>query len=194
VAVDNVPRGVTPLKLASIGAGQHQITLSHNGTTIQRRVTVTPGATASVVASINASSPTVGWVAFKAPFEMRVFEDGALLGTTATERVMLPAGQHTFDVVNDELEFSGRVSVRIPGGNTATAAVTVPNGRMSINARPWAEVFIDGQSIGTTPLANVPVALGRHEVVWRHPQLGERRQTVIVKAKSLLRAAIDFQE
>jgi len=39
------------------------------------------------------------------------------------------------------------------------------------------------------------MTLGTHEVIWRHPQLGERRQTVVVTAsKTPLRLTIDLNK
>jgi hypothetical protein len=29
-----------------------------------------------------------------------------------------------------------------------------------VNARPWARIFVDDRELGTTPLGNVPIALG----------------------------------
>jgi hypothetical protein len=46
--------------------------------------------------------------------------------------------------------------------------------------------------MGTTPLGNLSVPAGMHEVVWRHPNFGERRQTVKVSAESPARAGVDF--
>jgi hypothetical protein len=36
------------------------------------------------------------------------------------------------------------------------------------------------------------VTIGNHEIVWRHPQHGERRQTVKVTAGAVVRAGVDF--
>ena len=46
----------------------------------------------------------------------------------------------------------------------------------------------------STPFANLEVTLGTHEIVWRHPQLGERKQTVVVTAKAPLRIVMDFNK
>jgi hypothetical protein len=59
---------------------------------------------------------------------------------------------------------------------------------------PWADVFVDGRSIGTTPLANVRCRFGSHQIVWRHPQLGERSQTVNVTEHTPVRVGVDFSE
>jgi hypothetical protein len=36
--------------------------------------------------------------------------------------------------------------------------------RLSVNARPWAEIHLDGQPLGETPLGELPVAPGSHVV------------------------------
>ncbi|MBW2390668.1 MAG: hypothetical protein JRG89_19875 [Deltaproteobacteria bacterium] len=40
---------------------------------------------------------------------------------------------------------------------------------VNMNAIPWADVELDGRSIGTTPLADVPIEPGRHHMVVRFP-------------------------
>jgi len=66
-------------------------------------------------------------------------------------------------------------------------------GLLSINATPWADVWIDGQWAGQTPIANLTVAIGGHDVLFRHPQLGERRQTVVVNDQGTARLSTDFR-
>jgi hypothetical protein len=63
---------------------------------------------------------------------------------------------------------------------------------MNVNARPWAEVTLDGESLGQTPISNSTVSVGTHQLAFRHPQLGERRQTVVVTAKGPNRVAVDL--
>jgi serine/threonine-protein kinase len=70
--------------------------------------------------------------------------------------------------------------------------VTIPNGSLSISALPWAEVLVDRRPVGTTPLGNLSVPVGTHEIVWRHPQLGERTRTVTVPARTPVRVGVDF--
>jgi serine/threonine-protein kinase len=72
-------------------------------------------------------------------------------------------------------------------------SVSIASGRVSVNAEPWAEVWIDDRNIGETPLAHVEVPAGEHEVVFRHPDFGERRQRVIVRADEVTRASTTFE-
>jgi len=194
VSVDGTPRGVTPLVLAAINPGQHRVVIADGDATVTRTVTVAAGATATVVASIAPVGPSAGWVSFKSPLELQVLENGRLIGTSSADQLMLPAGRHDLELVNATYEFRTTLSVQVVAGRTATSTVAVPSGSLSINALPWADVWIDGRSFGATPLANLTVPIGSHEIVWRHPQLGERRQTVVVTARSPVRVGMDLRK
>ena len=61
-----------------------------------------------------------------------------------------------------------------------------------MNARPWAEVSIDGVIVGQTPISNLPVAIGSHDVVFLHPQYGGRQQTITVTVPGPNRIAVDM--
>ena len=53
--------------------------------------------------------------------------------------------------------------------------------------------IIDGNAAGQTPLANLTLPIGTHEVVFRHPQFPEQRQTVVVKAEGVTRVSATLQ-
>jgi hypothetical protein len=97
-------------------------------------------------------------------------------------------------VVNDPLGFRYRETVAVKAGQLTSLKIGVPNGRISINAVPWAEVLIDGTPAGQTPLANIALAIGTHEIVFRHPQFPEQRQSVVVKVTGLTRVSATFQD
>jgi serine/threonine-protein kinase len=198
VRVDGVLKGRTPLVIKTLAPGKHTVTVGSGDGALDRTVTITAGATASLVASTRrdaaaqTAATSAGWVTFSSPIELQVFEDGRLLGTTGVERLMLPSGMHRFDLVSSQLEFRTTTTVQVAAGRVASAPVPLPNGTLSVNALPWADVTIDGRPIGTTPLANITLPIGSHEVVWQHPQLGERRQNVSVSAKTPARIGVDF--
>lgn len=192
VLVDGAPRGTTPLIVAEVAPGSHTIAIGAGESTVMRTVNVTAGATAAVVVSIAPTEGAAGWVALKAPFAMEMRQGERMLAAAGVDRVMLPTGRHQLELSAREFEFTTTVTVNVQAGKTATATVVVPNGKLSINAAPWAEVWLDGKEMGTTPLGNLSVAIGTHEIVWKHPQLGERRQTVRVLAQTPVRASMDF--
>lgn len=52
-------------------------------------------------------------------------------------------------------------------------------GALRVLATPWADVFIDGQHIDTTPFAlPVPLAPGRHFVAFTHPDAPSEHRTI----------------
>jgi hypothetical protein len=192
VNVDGEARGRTPLTLNSVSPGEHTVTISNGSSTVTRRVTVTASQAASIFASVGTSGTAAGWLSVQTPIQLEIYEDGRLLGTTAAERLMLPAGRHQLDLVSSALDFRERVAIQITPGGTTTTAVATPNGTLSVNALPWADVWIDGKPFGATPLGNISLPIGSHEVVWRHPQFGERRRTVSVGASTPVRVGVDF--
>jgi PEGA domain len=63
-----------------------------------------------------------------------------------------------------------------------------------LNAVPWAEVWVDGEKIGETPIGNLSLSLGPHEVVFRHPELGEQRHAALVTLKTPARLSVDLRK
>jgi LysM repeat protein len=63
------------------------------------------------------------------------------------------------------------------------AAPAKPRGRVRVAANPWAEVWIDGKLVDTTPFA-APIDLeaGRHEVVLRNPYFAESKRPLELAA------------
>ena len=140
VTVDGLARGVTPVTLSNVVPGNHAVSIFGEDSTVRRTVTVSAGSTASVMASLTPAGASAGWVAFKVPFEMQLSEGGKLVGTTGTDRLMLPAGRHDLVLSNPAFEFEATLSVQVAAGKTATPTVTIPTGLLSINATPWADV------------------------------------------------------
>jgi len=193
VVIDGQKRGTTPLLLKSVNAGRHDITISQGVITVRRSVVVSSGTNAVVDVSLAGGNTAAGWIALSAPFEVRVVEDGRVMASAGDgDTVMLLAGHHNLELSNDALEFRTTVDVQVSPGETVTVPVTLPSGNVSVNALPWAEVLVDGRAAGTTPLANLALSVGRHEIVFRHPQFGERRQSINVTARTPVRVGVDL--
>ena len=107
-------------------------------------------------------------------------------------RIPLAPGRHDLQLVSEAFEFSTSRQVEVRAGSTAALAIEVPNGRANFNAQPWAEVWLEGRRLGETPLGNVELPIGLHEVEFRHPELGTRRETVAVLARTPARVTVRF--
>jgi hypothetical protein len=217
--VDGVRRGSTPVTLQLL-SGPHRVELRGHGDPRVIPVTIAPGqevaqyvdlptlvpaveAHAEVApppptpadrAAADAPSSAPGWITVNGKLEVQLFEGGHLLGTSKIERIMVSAGHHDLEMVNELIGYRGTRTIQVAPGKVTIVALDVPKGTMAINALPWAEVWMDGAKIGDTPIGNFAVPAGSHDVVFRHPELGEQRETVLVTLKSPVRLSVDMRK
>jgi hypothetical protein len=196
VFVDGVEHGKAPASVGDLAPGEHEVELrAPGGTPVKQRVVIEAGVTASVLAPIAtaAPGPVSGWLSLKAPVTVDVHENGKLLGTSDSDRIMLAAGRHDLELSNDTLGFHATRAVVVTAGKVAPVSIDMPQGVINVNASPWAEVFIDGRKVGETPIGNLAVSIGPHELVFKHPQLGEKRQAVSVTLNAPVRVSVDMK-
>lgn len=195
VLVDGVRAGTSPVTVTSLTTGRHAVVVRGSRGEVRRTVSVESGETVSLVLSPvqAATAVTAGWLTVASPVLLQLKENGKVVGTTESERLMLPAGDHELEMSNAALGFSATRRVNVVADQTTTLRVDVPNGTLSINALPWAEVWVGGERVGQTPLANLSRPIGTHEVILRHPQLGERKTTVTVSATQAARLGVDMR-
>jgi hypothetical protein len=198
VLVDGVDRGAAPVTVPNLTPGNHEVVLQSAAGSVKQVVTVQAGGTASIVAPIGgadpaAAGPVSGWIAVQAPVSVEIREGGKLLGTSEADRLMVAAGHHELEIVNPLLGYHVTRVVQVPPGKTAPIKIDLPNGVVNLNASPWAEVFIDGQRVGETPIGNLSVPIGPHEVVFKNPQLGEKRHAISVSLAAPIRLSVDMK-
>jgi hypothetical protein len=218
VFVDGVERGVTPARI-TLAPGAHilelrrgvprviPLTLSAGAEVSQylefvESTTVTdqltPEAAAVPVTEASAApapaAPLAGWLGAKAPFVVEIHENGRLLGTTETDRLMLSAGAHQLEFVNETLGFRAARTVQVQPGKVLPLTLELPHGVVNLNAAPWAEVFIDGRPVGETPIGNLSVPIGPHEIAFRHPEFGEKKHAISVTAGIPVRISVEMRK
>jgi hypothetical protein len=216
VFVDGVERGTTPAKI-TLAPGAHILELRRGvprvipltlaaGAEVSQylefvetplpepAVTPSPATPEPTAPPTSPAAPLAGWISVKLPFALEIYEGGRMLGTTEADRVMLAAGSHQLEFVNQPLGLRLSRTVTITAGRVNTFPLDVPNGSVNLNAAPWAEVFIDGQRVGETPIGNLQVPIGPHEIVFRHPQFGERRHAVSVTAGAPVRLSVEMKQ
>ena len=135
-----------------------------------------------------------GLVAITAPVPMHVYAGGRLVGTTEADTIMLPVGQHEVELVSDAVGLRTRRTVTVQAGRTTALKIDSPRVAVNVNAIPWAEVWVDNQRIGETPIGNLQQTIGSHEFVFRHPELGERRMVVMITMKEPVRISMDLRK
>jgi hypothetical protein len=187
VLLDRKPVGETPLNL-DVAPGRHILTFQTMGGEIVKSVRTAAGKTETLDIPVFS-----GWVAVFAPIVLQVASDGRSIGTTEQSRLMLPPGRHQLTLTNKELGYSAVEQVDIEPGEVKSVNVN-PRGTVNLNAVPWAEVWLDGQKLGDTPLAGTPVPLGQREFVFKNPQFGEKTVSATIKAGANSPVTVDFSK
>jgi serine/threonine protein kinase len=193
VKVDGHDAGIAPILVSNLQPGEHTVVLQNDHGTVRHTVTIEPGLTAALVTPM-AAGPQSGWISITAPFAMQVYESGDLIGSTETDKILVTAGTHHLQIINDTLGFKISRNVNVPAGKVVPIGIELPNGVVNINAVPWAEVFVDGRAVGETPIGNLQLPIGPHEVVFRNPQFGERRQAISVTLGGPIRVSVDMNK
>jgi hypothetical protein len=196
VTIDGVPRGIAPLTIDGLAPGSYTVVLANDLGSVTQQVNVDAGATASLVVPMTTpqGAPVSGWIAVAAPVDVQVYEDTLLLGSSRSDRIMVAAGRHELDIVNETLGYRATRTVNVSPGQVAAVRLDWPKGSMSLNAQPWAEVWVDGQHVGETPIGNFSVPIGPHEVIFRHPELGERAVSATVSLTAPARLSVDLRK
>lgn len=195
ITVDGKARGTAPLLVKDLAPGSHVVTVSGSGGKVTQRVTVREATVSSLVISMTRTSEFAsGWLAVSSPIPAQILEDNTMLGSTDAPRILIAAGRHDLELRNPALGYRARRTVQIAAGKTTSLTVEVPPGVLHINALPWAEVSLGNRPLGETPIANLSVPIGNHELVFRHPELGELRKMVVVGLDGPVRVGVDLRK
>jgi hypothetical protein len=195
ISVDGTVRGPSPVTISELAAGEHIVIVETEAGTTTQTVMVEAGAMASLVAQLPVQAgPASGWISVITPRPVQLFEDGRLLGSSDSERLMVSAGSHRLDIVHDALGYRETRTIQVSAGKVSAINVEFPMGTIALNATPWADVWIDGEKVGETPIGNLPVTLGSHEVILRHPDFGEQRHVVTVTLSAPARLSVDMRK
>ena len=214
VIIDGNPKGATPLTL-ELPPGDHIMVLSADGQARTIPLSIAAGAQVSQFIELPTNTPAealpaptaapapaapatplvvAGWISITAPIDVQVYEGGRLVGTSQSQRIMLGVGRHELALSNETLGYKASRVVQVTEGKVTPIAIELPKGTLALNANPWAEVWVDGEKVGETPIGNVPVSIGTHDVLFRHPQLGEQRHAVTVTLAGPARVSAEFKK
>jgi hypothetical protein len=177
VLVDAKARGVTPLTIADLAPGRHEVVIESDAGTVHRTVRVAANETAEMNESIFS-----GWVVVYAPFEVVIAEGARVLQADGRNQIMLPPGNHQLRLTNRPLAFEAVRQVEVLPGEGTTLRLIPPSSTLTVTATEAADVWLDGARVGETPLNGAPATLGTHEVVVKRNAGGERRYTVTIGA------------
>lgn len=158
VFVDGKPRGKAPVTLTLL-AGNHRLLLRSGKGSVEKAVRVEAGETSELEESI-----FPGWVAVAAAIDLTLSENGRTLKKDERGWAILPPGPHEIHLDNDQLGIHETRKVVVTPGDAARISLTPQNSTLSIATNEPAEIWIDGTSVGESPLTEASMTLGWHDV------------------------------
>jgi hypothetical protein len=117
------------------------------------------------------------------PFAYAIL-DGDTLGPVDMQPVIFQAaaGEHVLELANPRFPlYQKRFEVTPPDTLDLQMSLWETVARLTLHVKPWAEVFIDEVSCGKTPLDEIILAPGEHQLRLEHP---ERERFVTTRAFS----------
>ena len=179
--------GDAPLTI-ELPVGRHTLTFATSSDSVRRTVRVEAGKTLALSVPIYR-----GWLDVVAPIILEVSENGKPIGDTEQSQLLLPPGRHELTFTNRDLDYTSTHVVEIEPGLGKRLTIN-PTGLANLNASPWAEVWMNGKKLGDTPLANIQLPLGTHEIVFKNPDFGERRMTTTIRANAPVALSVDLRK
>lgn len=174
VLLNGEPRGQTPIQIDGLAPGEYTITVQNAVARVEQKVEVLPDQTSAV------EIPLSGMLDVSSPIPLTISEGDRPLGQLRAGRVAVGVGLRRLRLANDELGFEEVREVEVAAVGVTRVIVTPPSGVLNLTADTETDVYLDGRPIGLTPLTNLSVPLGVHEVTFRHAQWGEQNYTVLV--------------
>ncbi|NNE35436.1 MAG: serine/threonine protein kinase [Rhodothermales bacterium] len=191
VFIDDELRGSTPITVDAVPAGSRSVRIELDGYKSDSRFAdVEPGSEPEIMVTLQKVGVASGSVMVRTtPAGASILVDGVPRGTANRLIQDLSVGSHTVRVQLDGYD-SAQQRVRIRGDRQENLTFVleqlevVPRvGQLDIRSIPeGGEVLLDGQSIGSTPVARRDVPEGEHVVVVRSPGYRDYQETVAVGA------------
>ena len=193
VSIDGVARGSTPLVVSNLAPGAHNVTVLGRNRQVNRTIELADGRPQTLHVLLPAPPVGPGWVTIATATPLRVFENGRFVGATGGDPIPVSPGARDLEFVNEEMGIRVRQRVSVQAGAFTRVTPVMPRGSLAINAQPWAEVWLNGEHVGQTPLGNLSRPIGFYDVLLRHPDYGERKTRLRVTGAGTARLNVDMR-
>ena len=124
----------------------------------------------------------------------KVFIDGKYVETTPIGPIKVEAGQHVIKLTNPSLK-SYTETIDFPTNQTISRTIQLAPGEgyLRITVNPWADVYLDDQFIGTTPMRNVALSPGSHRLKLVNPKFDAHEEKITIIADEILKKHVNLQ-
>lgn len=197
VWVDGSLRGNIPISIEGIPPGRYGIRARLEGyQPYDKTVTIEPGKDLELTVNLEPAAREPGYLLLSVNPWAEIFVDGRLLDRTPLAApIKLEAGRRQLMLRHPNRREYSR-EILIEPGDTLRLHVVMPQawGYLKLSVVPWAEIFVDGEAAGITPLAApLRLSIGEHELRLAGPGGKEWRETVRISEGDTLDIRVDLQ-
>lgn len=144
-------------------------------------------------ARATARVPKTGMLTLESQPRTEVTIGKRAVGNTPLRGYRLATGSHTVHLRNGKLGLLKTIQVTIRPGKTLSRRVVFEKGKVAIDVKPWADIYVQGKKIGTTPMLPIEMYEGTYQIRLVNSKLGvERTVRVTVRAKEVTRVIEKF--
>ncbi len=116
-----------------------------------------------------------------------IYIDDKKVGMFPIRPQTLLVGKHRIKIVHSDFKTIEEIFDVNEGDNRLSYVLESNFGMIKVNSQPWAEVFIDGKSYGTTPIAKpISITVGSHSLVLKNPNCEDYVEQITVAPGQVL--------
>ncbi len=197
VFVDGKLRGQVPLSIEGVAPGRLRVRAELEGyRAYEKIVTVAPGRDLDLSVNLEPEARPPGFLALTVLPWAEVYLDGRFVDRTPLSGpVRLEAGKRQLLLRHPNRRDYSR-ELDIGPGDTLRLEVTMPQawGYLNVTATPWAEIFIDGERTGATPLSQpLRLSIGEHRIRLVGPGGREWEEALRIAEGETLATRVDLR-
>ncbi|UCE18119.1 MAG: serine/threonine protein kinase [Gemmatimonadota bacterium] len=199
VVLDDVSRGTTPVQIEQLKIGAHTLTLHLPGyTPWEGRVNISQGAVDTSRSRLSPLPST--FIVSTVPESASLWIDSLEYEDQTPLTLSLEPGEHLINIMKEGFVPLETLLTFRPGQEHPEQFIlssledAVVFGSLKIHATPWAEVFVDGKSLGTTKEKGTfeKITAGSHKLRLTHPNYFPHERRVHVGDNEVASVSHDF--
>jgi|GEM_PF-643250 len=126
----------------------------------------------------------------------KIYIDNRYIETTPiAQPIRVPAGKHTVKLENPNFKVWQQQITFVPDKiHTIDVRLEVDDGYLKLTVKPWADVYIDGKFLETTPIgAPIKLSGGRHMLKLINPSFKPYEQEIVIPPGKMLKKHIELE-
>jgi hypothetical protein len=165
---------------------------SQSGAATTASLNALAAAAANAAAAAPRPVPTVGWLIVRAPVTLSILRNGEAIGNSDDGRISIGAGRHELELSNSTAGYREAMAIQIVAGRETVLQPELPQSTLDVESTPRARVAIDGRDVGETPLNQLALTIGPHEIVFHHPDFPDKTVSTFIRVGTPAHVSVDL--